>query len=184
MANSGPKRRSLRVLDVPLEPNVFFRNLLRELSGTLQHVVGLDEAAGFISVVGQNIGRQINADYKKALGVETLSREQIADVLVDLKARIEGDFYVIEENTEKLVLGNRRCPFADKVVGRPSLCMMTSNVFGSITADNAGYAKVILDETIAGGADGCRVSIYLNPDGEAENKTGREYYGGDDSDIR
>jgi hypothetical protein len=48
--------RSVRDADIPLERDVFMRTLIRELSGTLQDVVGLEEAAGFISVVGQNRG--------------------------------------------------------------------------------------------------------------------------------
>ena len=68
---------------------------------------------------------------------------------MDLKRRIQGDFYVIEQDDEKIVLGNRACPFAEKVVGRPALCMMTSNVFGSIAAENLGYAKVVIEQAIA-----------------------------------
>jgi predicted ArsR family transcriptional regulator len=151
--------------------------LLRELAGTLQDVVGLDDASGFISVVGQRMGSQINEDYKRALKVTKLNREQVGQVLVDLKRRIQGEFYVIEENEERIVLGNRVCPFAEKVVGRPAMCMMTSNVFGSIAAENLGYAKVVLEETIAQGAPGCRVTVYLQPTAEAQELNGREYLG-------
>jgi predicted ArsR family transcriptional regulator len=104
-----------------------------------------------------------------------LSRDQVRDVLVDLKRRIEGDFFVIEENEDRIGLGNRRCPFAEKVIGRPSMCMMTSNVFGHITADNLGYGKVELRETIAQGAPECRVVLYLRPTAEAMAAPGREY---------
>jgi predicted ArsR family transcriptional regulator len=156
---------------------VFLRTLLRELAGTLQDVVGLDDASGFISVVGQRMGSQINEDYKRALKVTKLNREQVGQVLVDLKRRIQGEFYVIEENEERIVLGNRVCPFAEKVVGRPAMCMMTSNVFGSIAAENLGYAKVVLEETIAQGAPGCRVTVYLQPTAEAQELNGREYLG-------
>ncbi len=169
----------IKALDIPLERDVFLRTLIRELAGTLQDVVGLEEASGFISVVGQNIGRQIDQDYKAALEVSCLTREQVADVLVDLKQRIQGDFYVIEQTDEKIVFGNRACPFAEKVIGRPAMCMMTSNVFGSIAADNLGYAKVELQETIATGASGCRVVVYLKPTLEAEESHGREYFKGE-----
>jgi predicted ArsR family transcriptional regulator len=152
---------------IPLDRDLFLRNLLRELAGTLEDVVGLEEASGFISVTGQAIGDQINRDYKHALAVSNLSREQVTDVLVDLKRRIQGDFYVIEEDDEKIVLGNRACPFGDKVLDRPSMCMMTSNVFGAIAADNLGYAKVELQETIAKGHPGCRIVIYLKQTPEA-----------------
>lgn len=146
------------------------------MSGTLQDVVGLEEASGFVSVVGQRVGEQINDRYKSALQVDSLSREQVSDVLIDLKRRILGDFYVIEEDSEKIVLGNRRCPFEDKVLDRPAMCMMTSNVFGVLAAENLGYSKVSLEETIASGDAGCRVVIYLKPTTEAGAAEGREYY--------
>lgn len=173
--------RPLQTLDVPLDRDLFLRTLLRELAGTLQDVVGLEDASGFVSVVGQNMGRQIDEDYRKALGVGRLDREQVAQVLVDLKARIAGDFYIIEQDDEKIVLGNRACPFGEKVIGRPALCMMTSNVFGSIAADNLGYAKVELGETIARGFPACRVIVHLQPTAAAEAASGREYFGDSDA---
>jgi predicted ArsR family transcriptional regulator len=171
-------RTTIQTDGVPLERDVFLRTLLRHLAGTLQDVVGLDEASGFVSVVGQRIGDELNAAYTSALAVEQLSREQVADVLVDLKRRIQGDFFIIEEDDEKIVLGNRACPFAEKVVGRPALCMMTSNVFGSIAAENLGYAKVVLEQAIARGDHGCRVVVYLTPSEAAQQATGREYFKG------
>jgi predicted ArsR family transcriptional regulator len=165
-------------LPVALARDVFLRTLLRELAGTLQEVVGLDEASGFISVVGQRLGDQINSEYKAALGVSGLTRRQVSEVLVDLKRRIQGDFFVIEQDDKKIVLGNRACPFAEKVIGRPALCMMTSNVFGVIAAENLGYAKVALEAAIARGDAGCRVVVYLEPTKEAQRATGREYFKG------
>ena len=171
-------RPTMQLLPVPLERDVFLRTLLRHLAGTLQDVVGLEEASGFVSVVGQKIGDEINNAYTSALAVDRLSREQVADVLVDLKRRIQGDFFIIEEDDDKIVLGNRACPFAEKVVGRPALCMMTSNVFGSIAAENLGYAKVVLEQAIARGDSGCRVVVYLKPSEAAQQATGREYFKG------
>ncbi len=98
---------SISSLNLPLERDLFLRTLIRELSGTLQDVVGLEEASGFISVVGERMGSQINQDYKSALEVSHLSQKQVADVLVDLKKRIQGDFYIIEQDDEKIVFGNR-----------------------------------------------------------------------------
>lgn len=169
-------QQRVRDLDIPLQRDVFLRSLIRALSGTLEEVVGLTEAAGFISVVGQTIGDEINRDYRFALGTSSLTRPQVAAVLVDLKRRINGDFYIIQEDDTKIVLGNRRCPFEEKVLGRRSMCMMTSNVFGSIAAENLGYAKVELQQTIAAGHPGCRVVVHLQPTPEAETAEGREYY--------
>jgi predicted ArsR family transcriptional regulator len=162
--------------DLPLNRDLFLRTLLRHLAGTLQKVVGLEEASGFISVVGQEIGDEINAGYRAALGVSALSREQVSDVLVDLKRRINGDFFVIEQDDDKIVFGNRACPFAEKVIGRPALCMMTSNVFGNIAAENLGYSKVVIEQAIARGDAGCRVVLHLKQTPAAVSASGREYY--------
>lgn len=178
MNETAEVRISMQRLALPLERDVFLRTLLRHLAGTLQKVVGLEEASGFVSVVGQEIGDEINLAYKNALSVARLTREQVADVLVDLKRRIQGDFYIIEEDDERIVLGNRACPFADKVLGRPALCMMTSNVFGSIAADNLGYAKVAIEQAIARGDAGCRVVVYLKQTPQAGAASGREYFRG------
>jgi predicted ArsR family transcriptional regulator len=178
MENSPTVLPVIAELAVPLERDVFLRTLLRELAGTLQDVVGLEEASGFVSVVGQRIGDQINDQYKRALDVSQLNACQVGEVLVDLKRRIKGDFFVIEQDEEKIVLGNRACPFAEKVIGRPALCMMTSNVFGVITAENLGYAKVVLEQAIARGDAGCRVVVYLKPTQEAQQADGREYFQG------
>ncbi|SDU15823.1 diguanylate cyclase [Stappia sp. ES.058] len=50
---------------------------------------------------------------------------------------------------DEIVLVNSRCPFAEQVKGRPSLCMMTTNVFGRIVATANGYAHVEIVEAIA-----------------------------------
>ncbi|MEE1939320.1 methanogen output domain 1-containing protein [Streptomyces sp. TRM 70361] len=164
-------------LDIPLERDVFMRTLVRELATSLEAVVGLQEASGYISLVGQSVGTQINESYTRALAVERLGREQVAEVLVDLKQRIRGDFRVVEQDDEKIVLAGRSCPFAEKVVGRESMCMMTSNVFGTVAARNLGYARVELAETIARGDAGCRVVVRLKADPDpAAEYGGREYF--------
>jgi len=55
------------------------------------------------------------------------------------------------------------------------MCMMTSNVFGSITAENLGFAKVELRETIAAGSTGCVVVVHLNSTPETDALEGCEY---------
>lgn len=167
---------SIEKLTLPLERDTFTRTLIRHLSGALQDIVGLKEASGFVSVVGQKVGGEINDVYKSALQVSSLNRKQVAAVLVDLKRRIQGDFYIIQEDEEKIVLGNKACPFADKVIGRPSMCMMTSNVFGHIAAENLGYSKVVLKNTIAQGDAECKVVVYLKPSSESKAEEGREYF--------
>lgn len=149
--------------------------MLRDLAGALEDVVGLAEASGYISVVGEAMGARIEADYRRALAVDKLSRAQVAAVLVDLKRRIKGDFFVVEESEDRIVFGNRVCPFGSMVAGRPSLCMMTSNVFGSVAAQNLGYARVEIDQAIALGHAGCRVVVHLRP-GASPAFSNREYF--------
>ena len=166
---------------IPLERDLFLRALLRELSGTLQDIVGVEEASGYISVVGAAMGEHLNTEYKHALRLQRLDREQVAQVLVDLKRRIQGDFFVVDEDETRIVLGNRVCPFGEFVRERPSLCMMTSNVFGRIAAENLGYARVELLETIARGDPGCRIVVHLIPSDETDPQA-REYFRSTDGD--
>jgi len=176
-ADIAPVEKDIAQLKIPLGRDVFLRNVIRELSGLLEDMVGIEETSGFISVVGQNIGSQINQWYRSELGVKNLTRKQVASVLADLKNRIHGEFSIEEQDESKLIYCATRCPFEDKVKDRNSLCMMTSNVFGVIAADNLGYAKVELDKTIAKGDSMCRVLIYLNPRSkQAQEADGREYY--------
>ncbi|MCK4841658.1 MAG: transcriptional regulator, partial [Methylococcales bacterium] len=156
--------------------DVFCRTLISELAGTLQDVIGLKESEGFISIVGKNIGEWINDCYKTQLKQDKLTREQVIDVLIDLKARINGDFKLLEQDQDKAVFKNSQCPFEDKVIDRQCMCMMTSNVFGSITANNLGYSKVVLEETIARGDKECKVVVHFNRTAEAEAVNGREYF--------
>ncbi len=103
MTDETRSTRQAAILDIPLSRDVFMRELIRELAGTLEDVVDLDEASGYISVVGQSIVSNINDEYRHALSVNKLNRKQVADVLVDLKQRIAGSFYVIEGDDNKIV---------------------------------------------------------------------------------
>lgn len=170
--------KQLSELSIPLERDGFLRTLLRYLAGSLEEVVGLDDASGFISYVGQQMGDEIDQTYRHSLQLRQLARTDVAAVLVDLKQRIQGDFYIVSQDENQIVLGTKSCPFGDKVKGRPSLCMMTSNVFGTITANNLGYAKVTLNETIANGHQGCLVTIHLQQGAEVDREEGNEYFRG------
>ena len=161
-------------VDAPIDRNrdVFLRQLLRELAGVLESSVGLEAAEGFVSLVGGRIGDAMNTDYRETAGVDVLDARQVAGALVDLKRRIDGGFRVERIDDDAITLINDACPFGEYVADRPSLCMMTSNVFGRIAADNLGYARVVLSETIARGADHCRVEVRFDGGGP-----GIEYYG-------
>lgn len=168
-------KEDISAADVPLDRDVFLRKLLRALSGTIEGVVGIEAAEGYISTVGGQVGHWIDELYRESLEKDELDRDDVAAICVDLKRRIGGDFYLISADENELVFGNRRCPFGELVVGRTSLCMMTSNVFGRISAENLGYARVDLEKTIARGDPGCRVVVRLNRVDDTEPNE-REYF--------
>lgn len=165
----------IRELDLPIERDMFLRKLLRELSGALEDTIGIEAASGYIATVGSLMGEWIDDMYTKGLGIDHLSASQVAEVFIDLKSRIDGDFFLVSMDEDKIVIGNKVCPFGEYAEGRDSLCMMTSNVFGRIAANNLGYARVSLDETIARGDAGCRIVIHLQPRSDI-NADEREYY--------
>ncbi len=160
--------------ELPIERDreQFLCELVRELAGTIEDTAGLKEAEGFISVVGGRMGTLMDAEYRRNGDGAALDLRQVAAALVDLKRRIDGGFSVESVDGNRIVLVNDRCPFGKYVVGRESLCMMTSNVFGRIAADNLGYARVDIVEAISRGDAGCRVIIDLS-----ESGSGREYHG-------
>lgn len=82
----------------------------------------------------------------------------------------------MSQDDGRIVLENFRCPFEDKVYDRPSMCMMTSNVFGVIAAENLGYAKVVIDKAIANRDDRCSIIVYLETSPESKASVGREYF--------
>ena len=167
----------MRHLNIPLERDGFMRRLIGELAAVLHSVVGEQEASGFVSLVGRSMGRHLNAQYCEALGRTPLGREDVGEVMVDLKRRIQGDFAVESSSDAAIVLTNRACPFAEHVVGRPALCMMTSNVFGTVAATHLGYARVEIQEAIARGDLGCRVVVHLQLPTGGEPVHGEEYFG-------
>ena len=119
----------------------------------------------------------LNSMYRKSFDQSRLTSGQVVESMIDLKKRIDGDFYVISQDETEIVLGNRKCPFGENVRGRPALCMMTSNVFGRITAENLGYACVEVEESFALGNDRCLVRIGLNPqESDKKKASGREYF--------
>lgn len=141
----------------------FLRALVVQLASAVEDQQGPDAAQRAVAQVAADIGGQMEQEYRRASGAQgqPLSAEQIAECLVRLKAAIGGTFRVVEVMPERIVLVNSRCPFGAEVQHSPSLCRMTSAVFGGIAARNADEAAVSLDERIAVGDPGCRVVVHL-----------------------
>jgi DNA-binding NarL/FixJ family response regulator/anti-sigma regulatory factor (Ser/Thr protein kinase) len=183
-ASHDPPRSSSNPLPAPEEAREdgsfgkesFLRALVVELAQAVEGAQGPDVAEAMVAQVGTNVGARIEESYRAARKlIGRLEPEQMADLFVQLKAGIDGDFYVIEADERRIVLGNRRCPFGDAVRREPGLCRMTSSVFGGIAARNGDGASVVLEERIALGDPECRVVVWL--DGSATSRpAGAHFY--------
>ena len=161
----------------------FLRALTVELAQAMEAREGPEAAEAVVAQVGANVGGRMEDAYRAARGITgRLTPGQIADLYVRLKAAIDGDFYVVEADEEKIVLGNRRCPFGPIVQRQPGLCRMTSSVFGGIAARNAGRSAVALEERIALGDPECRVVVWLGDAAPPDPDSAHHYAGpaGDD----
>ncbi len=165
-----PQRQPVESLPAPDEAaedgtfgrESFLRALVVQLASEVEREHGPEAAEAAVAQVGTDVGSRMEDEYRRARGiVERLRPREIADLYVRLKHAIDGDFYVVEATDERIVLGNRRCPFGDVVRRAPGLCRMTSSVFGGIAARNAGSSTVQLDRRIAVGDAECRVTVWL-----------------------
>lgn len=142
----------------------FLRALVIQLAQAVEATHGPEAAEAAVAQVGADVGGQMELEYRNARQVVgRMTPERMADCYVRLKHAIDGDFYVIEANERRIVLGNNRCPFGELVRRAPALCRMTSSVFGGIAArNNDGEVALVLEERIAVGDPGCRVAVILD----------------------
>jgi anti-sigma regulatory factor (Ser/Thr protein kinase) len=181
-----PPRRQRNALPTPDEADAdgafgresFLRALVVHLAQAVESQDGPDAAQAAIAQVGADVGGRMEEEYRRAREItDALAPDQISDLYVRLKAAIGGDFYVIEADDQKIVLGNRSCPFGAVVQRMPGLCRMTSSVFGGIAARNTGGAAVVLEERIAVGDPECRVVVWLGGDKRGRWETAHDYAG-------
>ena len=145
----------------------FLRALVVQLAHATEMMEGPDAAEALVAQVGTDVGGRMEDAFRSVRSIEgDLSVEQIAELFVTLKDAIGGDFSVIEANEDRIVLGNTCCPFGDAVTRAPALCRMTSSVFGGIARRNMGASAVDLEQRIAVGDNGCRVTVWLTPPGD------------------
>ena len=112
---------------------------------------------------------------RRQLGfLDTMDHDQYADVIINLKNQIGGNFSRGSSGSGTIRVVNTRCPFGDMVKEAPELCRMTASVFGGIAARNFGYAKVELRKRIAVNDHMCDVRIHMDEQA-ARNTTGDEY---------
>lgn len=151
----------------------FLNRMVGTLSETIEDVIGLEDAAHFIGVVGRRIGNSELAEFPMT---ETADAAGIARHLVAFKARIGGEFAIESIDGDTITLVNGRCPFFKEAEGRPSLCQMTTNVFGRIAANATGFARVSVPESLARRDARCRVVVKLSYSKDAGDD-GQDFFG-------
>lgn len=134
-----------------------------DIPGKIEQL-GLDAACCFETAYRQEFNLTGILDYDKC-----------AEMIIEIKNKIGGNFSRTSSLTKTIRLINTRCPFGDAVKQTPELCKMTSSVFGGIIARNFGYAKVVLNQRIAVGDSNCDVQIFTNPS-DGIKYTGDEYH--------
>ncbi len=159
-----------------LDRDRFLRWLTTDVAEHLEAILGLVEASGYLSMVGDSMGARLLDAYRTDLGDGPWGLETVGEVLVDLKQRIDGGFEVVEVGEDEILLHNSRCPFGEMIDGHRSLCMMTSNVFGRIAAEQFGQARVELQETIANGDGRCVVRVSRDLSRMTDSDDARDYY--------
>lgn len=157
-------------LDIDIQQTQFYRKCLLDLNDVLDQVIGTQESGAFIGLVASRLAEFFMEAYRTSSGYCRFSPSQLACLLVDLKRRIGGDFYIESVNLHKIVLRNRCCPFGSEVIGNSTMCNMTSGVFGKIVAQSNNYAAVSIDEAIARGDKQCQISILLQAEDNADGR--------------
>lgn len=117
----------------------------------------------YIEQLGLTASGCFETAYRQELGQDgPLDHDKYADMIVEIKNKIGGNFSRASSEPGMVRVVNTRCPFGEAVMQAPELCKMTSSVFGGIAARNFGYAKVILDKRIAVGNGMCEARIYTD----------------------
>lgn len=154
----------------------FLADLVTGLSMAYEYLLGEEAAQCFVRQVGLSLGASIEEQYRKAMHFsDAFTPETYAEIIVDLKNRIGGGFYPIESGPDKIIVQADQCPIHHPAKSSPSLCRLTSSVFGGIAARNFGYAKVVLEERIASGKQKCRVTVYLQKGPDIDAIEGEEF---------
>lgn len=161
-----------------LNPILFLQTFVAqsvEVSAKIGRGNGNDRL-NYIEQLGLTASGCFETAYRQELAQDgPLDHDKYADMIVEIKNKIGGNFSRASSEPGMVRVVNTRCPFGEAVMQAPELCKMTSSVFGGIAARNFGYAKVILDKRIAVGNGMCEARIYTDPKIAADFE-GDEYH--------
>lgn len=141
-----------------LTGSIFLSKLITQYAFIHEKTVG-KTAGEYIRQIGLRTGEWIEDFYGNR--EDDWSINKYAEVIVDLKNSIGGEFYISSITPEYVIVKANRCPFGEMVRDAPHLCNMTSSVFGGMASRKFGYGKIDLKKRIALGDLGCEVVIHF-----------------------
>jgi predicted ArsR family transcriptional regulator len=148
----------------PSGREAFLGAVTASLAQTVERSYGPAAAGAAVATVGLAMGARVEEEYRRTRQLtDRLTAQQMAELYVEMKASIGGDFFVISVDDDEVVLGNRRCPFGAAVTESPSLCQMTTSAFAGVATRNTGHGEVRLEQRIAVGDRECRVAARPVP---------------------
>ena len=161
----------------PLNPVSFLQAFITQsLKVADQRCGGQVGTQNYIEHVGLAASHCLEESARTCLGYAgPINADQYADLIINLKNQIGGNFSRSSGPSGTIQVVNSRCPFGDMVKEAPELCRMTASVFGGIAARNFGYGKVELKKRIALNDSHCEVCVYIDPE-IARDKPGDEYH--------
>ncbi|MCX7338572.1 MAG: methanogen output domain 1-containing protein [Alphaproteobacteria bacterium] len=160
----------------PLTDKVFFLStILEELVGAIESLVGFEEAAGLMHIVGHNIAEKVHPHSEEG---HLLTADQALSIFNDCMKAKGGEAYLLSPDPDKRVIKIKECLFGkEHVKNHPSLCKLTTSILGRFIAQNHGYSRIEIKETIAQGCAECHINIDLKPSSDTESSHGIEFFG-------
>lgn len=141
-----------------LSAKKFLCKLITQYAHIHHRTIG-SKAQEYIKQLGIRTGEWFESYYQ----IHDWTPDHYADVIVDIKNSIGGEFYISEVTPHYVIVKAHSCPFGEFVKDAPHLCTMTSSVFGGIAARHFDYGEVSLRKRIALGDAGCEVLIAFVP---------------------
>jgi serine/threonine-protein kinase RsbW len=129
-----------------------------------RHAGGDRTPGEVMALAGAIAARDAAALYRERHGVSgPLTAAQVAEAFLDYERALGGDFFPVEVDDDRVVVGNRTCPFGHAVDGTPEVCRFTSALLGGLGGEVAGDTTVTIEEQLAMGDHQCRLVAEVGP---------------------
>ncbi len=129
-----------------------------------------------LDALGPLVGGEVEDQYRKRWNEwKQLTPAQYGYLVADLYGAMGGASALASADAEKVTVNSLRCPFGRTALASESLCTFTSSLFGTIAANNFGYAWVVRKHQTPVSEVECETTVYLTPSVRHEMDRGIEY---------